>query len=198
MRRTKNVHLGAGVFCSLLTSCVEVYPKETIGLLGGYQTSRRNVLIMAYPMQQAKRSKYSVEIMNRKVQDRTLRIFNSLGIEFYGFYHSHIDAGARPSQTDLLSTVEEILRLKKKTSMLELIMNIKRKKYKRKQQPDFQIKDHLESTGTFEGYLITPFYRYDFKYAAEWVEAAPIDYEMAANRYKANLMLIESEVNKYW
>ena len=198
MRRAKNVYLGAGVFCSLLTSCVEVYPKETIGLLGGYQTPKKNILIMAYPMQQAKRKKYSVEIADRKTQDRTLRIFNSLGIEFYGFYHSHIDSMARPSQTDLLSTVEEILRLKKKSSMLELIINIKRKKYKRKQRPDFQIHDHLKSSGTFDGFLIAPQNRYDFKFTGEWVEAAPIDYELAANRYKANLMLIESEVNKNW
>jgi len=198
MRRAKNVYLGAGVFCSLLTSCVEVYPKETIGLLGGYQTRKRNILIMAYPMQIAKRAKHSVEIVNRKAQDCTINLFKSFGIEFYGFYHSHINVIARPSQTDLLSTVEEILRLKDKISMLELIININRKKYKRKQKSDFQIHDHLSSSGTFDGFLITPFHRYDFKFTGEWVEAAPIDYELAANRYKANLMLIESEVNKYW
>jgi proteasome lid subunit RPN8/RPN11 len=190
--------MSAGVFSSILTSCIEVYPRETIGLLGGYPTKRRNILVMAYPVQLAKRRRNEVQILNRKNQDRTLRIFKSLGIQFYGFYHSHSNGIAKPSEQDLLATVEEILRLKKKMSLLEIVIQIHRKKYKRKQRPNFWISQSGRGGGAFTGSLIAPRNRYDFIFVGEWVEVAPLDYEVVPNRYQAKMRLIESEVNKGW
>jgi proteasome lid subunit RPN8/RPN11 len=186
--------MGFGVFSSILTSCIEVFPKETIGLLGGYPTQRRNILVMANPVQLAKRGRHSVEILNRKNQERTMKIFKSLGIEFYGFYHSHSDGLAQPSQGDLISTLEEILWMKKRKCLLEIIIQIRRRKYQRKQRHDFKIQQHLSTGSSFEGYLIAPNNRYDFKFVAEWVEVAPIKYALVPNRYQANLMMIKSEI----
>lgn len=191
--------MGLGVFSNILVSCTEVYPRETIGLLGGYSMRRKHKLVMAYPLQKAKRKTGSVTISDRKSYRRTLRIMNSLGIEFYGFYHSHPDVIAKPSEEDLFTSVEKILSLGKEKKLLEIIIEIKRRKYKRKQKSDFNIHEiETKGGGIFEGYLIEPMNRFDYKIVGEWVEASYLYYDISPNRYKVNLNILEKDVARTW
>ena len=199
MHHHMDVFMGLGVIANILTSCIEVYPKETIGLLGGYRTSKRNRLVMAYPLQKVSRKKNAVTIMDRKSYRRTLRIMEPMGIEFYGFYHSHPDFVAQPSEHDILSSVEEILSLNREHKMLEIIIGIKRKKYKRKQRSDFMLRELSTKGGrVFDGYLIEPRNRFDFQIVGEWVEISQLYYEVAPNRYKVNLSILERDVRRAW
>lgn len=191
--------MGLGVVANILSSCIEVYPKETIGLLGGYHTTRRHKLVMAYPLQKVERKKSAVTILDRKSYRRNLRILEPLGVEFYGFYHSHPDGAAKPSESDILTSVEEILSLGKDKKLMEIIIEIRRKKYKRKQKSDFILREYdTPEGGILDGYLIEPSNRFDFKIVGEWVEISQLYYEVTPNRYQVNLNILEKDVAKRW
>ncbi len=145
----RSVILEAGCFSALIISAVEVYSKETTGLLIGKGDRRfvrgklTDCVVVqgAYPLQTAWRGFTSAMIGNRRAFRRARTTLDQFGYDLIGEYHSH------PKSTAVLTFYDEDYirdqlseRDKKelksaKESWLELIVGIKKKKYKTKQKP---------------------------------------------------------------
>jgi proteasome lid subunit RPN8/RPN11 len=191
----KDLFMGVGEFSNILTSCIEVYPRETIGLLAGEITSRRIILKLAYPVQMARRRKSYIILKSEKNFRRTIRILDSLGLEFFGFYHSHPEGKAIPSETDLIHSIDQLIEFEEKRPLLELIVEIKQKKYRRKHKKDFEV---WGDDNIFEGWIKDTFSRFDYKFVGHWIEISELEYGIVPNIYSASLNFLEGEVRETW
>jgi len=96
---------------SLVASAVEVYPRETMGLLWGVRSQReleerkRRILSIksVYPVQTARRKLSNVDWGNEAAKRRLLNVLQIMGVGIVGEFHSHPKAGtlAQPSSDDL-------------------------------------------------------------------------------------------------
>lgn len=103
----------------LVSSAVEVYPRETMGLLWGVKgykklgRKRRRVLLVkaAYPIQTARRAPTSVDWGNKSAKIRLLNTLRSIRVGIIGEFHSHTKVGAvaQPSSEDLRYYLRESL-----------------------------------------------------------------------------------------
>ncbi len=184
--------LEAGCFSALVISAVEVYSKETTGLLIGKRDRRfiRGkltdcvVIQGAYPLQTAKRGFTSVMIGNTRAFRRARRTLNYLGFETIGEYHSHPGRYARLTIEDedyIRDQINEInkeeLKLLEK-QWLELIVGIVKKKYKKEQKRGwFPKKRRLKRrTKRIAGILkTTPRIGYDIEILGYWIDLERIE-----------------------
>lgn len=139
----ESVMLDPGCFSSLILSAVEVYSKETTGLLVGKHDKRFIkgrltpcvVVQGAYPLQTAWRGFTSVMVGNKRAFGRARRTLDNLGFELLGEYHSHPGASARLTKYDLDYIRDQLSERDKKTlklekkHWLELIIGIKTRSY---------------------------------------------------------------------
>jgi proteasome lid subunit RPN8/RPN11 len=139
----ESVIIDPGGFSSLILSAVEVYSKETTGLLVGkhdkkFVKGRLTPCVVvqgAYPLQTAWRGFTSVMVGNKRAFVRARRTLDNLGFELLGEYHSHPGASARLTSYDvdyirdqLSERDKKTLKLEKK-QWLELIIGIKSRTY---------------------------------------------------------------------
>jgi len=104
---------------SLVASAVEVYPRETMGLLWGVIRRRkldgrkRRILSIkfAYPIQTARRKFTNVDWGNETAKRRLRDVMSSIRVGIVGEFHSHTKAGAvaQPSISDLRYYLRESL-----------------------------------------------------------------------------------------
>ncbi len=86
----------------LVSSAVEVYPRETMGLLWGVKEykklsrKRKRVLSVkaVYPIQTARRTLTSVDWGNKSAKIRLLNTLRSIRVGIIGEFHSHTKVGA--------------------------------------------------------------------------------------------------------
>ena len=103
----------------LISSAVEVYPRETMGLLWGVKEykklsrKRKRVLSVkaVYPIQTARRTLTSVDWGNKSAKVRLLNTLRSIRVGIIGEFHSHTKVGAvaQPSSEDLRYYLRESL-----------------------------------------------------------------------------------------
>lgn len=90
--------LGPGVHAAIRAHGVETYPNECCGALIG----RDGVVTATYPLpnttEEGPRRRFMVRPQDYRVAEKRA---SELGGELLGFYHSHPDHPARPSQYDL-------------------------------------------------------------------------------------------------
>jgi len=96
----KLVELKRGVVEVIVTSLIEVYPKEAVGLIFGTKTFNGYRCDISVPLQEAERDVFGCS-WGLLHQERVKKaIFCTLGYKFLGIYHSHTDAPATLSKAD--------------------------------------------------------------------------------------------------
>jgi len=104
------VFLKERAFLSIILSVVEVYKRETMGLLLGFGGGDEYIIEYAIPYQTADKGFTWVEPRER-ISERMLKIVEHLPIDMIGDYHSHTELGdskakAHPSGVDITSMEE--------------------------------------------------------------------------------------------
>lgn len=101
---TERLRIGSDVMQRMERASRAAYPEETCGLLlgrwrsGGVTEATRAVSVAnAAPLEERPR-RFAIEPRLLLEWDR---IASSAGLSVVGFFHSHPDAGARPSETDV-------------------------------------------------------------------------------------------------
>jgi proteasome lid subunit RPN8/RPN11 len=188
---TRSIILEAGCFSNLIISAVEVYSKETTGLLIGKHDRRfiRGRLTncvtaqAAYPLQTAWRGFTSVMIGSKRAFRRARRTLSHLGFELLGEYHSHPMSSARLSIDDedyirdqISERDEEELKHAKKL-WLELIIGIKKKNYTKAHEMGWfpKRRPRHQKTRKVAGVLkTTPKIGYDIEIMGYWIDLEKI------------------------
>jgi len=116
----KLVKLNKSAFVNILTSCLEVYKKESYGVLMGKAFNGHSVVSQSVNFQSAKRT-YDLVDVHPKREKRMIRTLNYLtNHKLVGDFHSHSDYPDRLSKYDK----EDLLgKADKWVSMLLVIKN---------------------------------------------------------------------------
>jgi len=106
----KNIFIKEKAFLSMVLSAIEVYHRESLGVLLGHRTSDGFVIEYAIPYQSAEKGLSWVETKPKRV-DRIEKVLNTLPISVIGDFHSHTDLGQLkaqviPSRTDIADMEE--------------------------------------------------------------------------------------------
>lgn len=147
-------------FKTLITSAIEVYNRETSGVLLGKNTAkeikyeRKKVLAVkeVYPFQTEKRKPSEVIHGNVEAFKRVLRTINSFEAEIVGGYHSHPHPyiPIRLSSADVDSIKDDIEAMVKvghervASGWLEILLSIKRKEYAKPSGREWYICDYIK------------------------------------------------------
>jgi len=122
----------------LVASAIEVFPRETNGLLIGRNYKRILNVNMAYPIQTDNRKPTYVEHGNLSALNRLLNAMITMEKPLIGGFHSHPypNGYIKLTKDDIDFVKEEIERIhklnnKKMNTWLELVMSVKKKQYKR-------------------------------------------------------------------
>lgn len=105
MPQKKNIFVKEKAFLSIALSAIEVYHRESLGILLGHQTSDGFVVEYAIPYLTADKGLSWVESKPERA-DRIQKILRRLPISLIGDFHSHTDLGnlkaqVIPSRTDI-------------------------------------------------------------------------------------------------
>ena len=92
------LHLASGVADAIRAHGVETYPHECCGALVGRDGEVTSTIALPNITDEGPRRRFRVSDADYK---RVERAADSAGAELLGFYHSHPDHPARPSQYDL-------------------------------------------------------------------------------------------------
>jgi proteasome lid subunit RPN8/RPN11 len=173
----RDVFIEKRSFRTLVASAIEVYNRETNGVLLGRKATmnidgvKKKVVSIkdVYPIQTDKRSPSQVTHGNISAFNRFLRAMESLKTEIIGGFHSHPHPyeSVRLSRGDVEFIGDEVKVMGKigqervKDGWLEILISIKRKDYKRSGEEEWYICDYVKKvrclvrTKKKEGYDIT-------------------------------------------
>lgn len=134
----RGVFLESHVLRMLVTSAIEVYNRETNGIIIGRKTQRKVGKTMepviaiteAYTLQTDERRPSEVFHGNEAAFKRVLRSLKSLDVDMVGGYHSHTwpYGEKKPSDGDVEHIATEVRHVKG-SKWLEVILSIKKKEY---------------------------------------------------------------------
>ncbi len=147
-------------FKELVTSAIEVYNRETNGVLLGRRTfkeikgEKKKVISIknVYPFQMERRTPSEVTHGNIAAFKRVLRTIDSFDAEIVGGYHSHTPPYdvVRLSRGDIKSIKEDIEAMLKighrrlAKGWVEILLSIKRKKYVKPSGREWYICDYIK------------------------------------------------------
>lgn len=164
-------------FLGLVNSAVEVYNRETTGLLVGAERvrtlrgRRRRVVVLetAFPLQTASRSVTWVEPGNHRAAHRARSAVDSLGFRTVGEYHSHTNNEHGLSSADVEYAREALARRNGHAPprWLELILALRRKEYASPRRPGFAWRDHPRKVGCTV--VLAPRAGFDVTIAGYWL-----------------------------
>jgi proteasome lid subunit RPN8/RPN11 len=149
----RNVHLTEHARTSLVTAAVEVYPRETTGLiLCKPRVGGRVVVDGVYSIQTAERKWSSVKHGNLSAIKRLIGTISLLdGKSFIGGFHSHPDSGAELSDEDVEHIRDEMNRFTELgisvERWLEVVVSITRKNYSQPKRPGWSVKNYEKKLG---------------------------------------------------
>jgi proteasome lid subunit RPN8/RPN11 len=98
MGTTTGLRLAAGVADAIRRHGMETYPHECCGALYGRDGEVARTLALPNTTEEGPRRRFLVRPDDYRTAEQQAR---ALGLELAGFYHSHPDHPARPSQYDL-------------------------------------------------------------------------------------------------
>jgi len=166
-------------FFALVNSAVEVYNRETTGLIVGRERRRlvrgkpRRVLVLeaAYPFQTATRSVTWVEAGNFRAAHRARNAVDSLGFRTVGEYHSHTNYELSLSHEDLAYARDALAGMNGTAPprWLELVLGMKRKEYARPRRPGVRWRSYRRKLGCTV--VLAPRLGFDVTLAGYWVRA---------------------------
>ena len=96
----RNLTLSEDAFISLVTSCVEVYKKESFGILLGIMHRKHYMVIDTINYQSAKRGYVEVSVTANKVKRMNYVLKRVTDLRVIGDFHSHPDGPEYLSETD--------------------------------------------------------------------------------------------------
>lgn len=96
----RNLTLGERAFISMVTSCVEVYKKESFGVLLGKMHKKHYMVIDTINYQSAKRGYVEVTVSDAKVKRMNYVLGCIADFRVIGDFHSHPDGPDHLSETD--------------------------------------------------------------------------------------------------
>lgn len=168
-------------FFSLITSSLEVYNRETTGLIIGnfrerqLKGRRRKVIVLeaAYPFQTAKRKPTWVDIGNFEAFQRARSSLHSMNFSMVGEFHSHPNRPVKLSDADvryIRERVEEIY--DNGNSMLnhhwlELVISVKKREYVRPQRTGWTWRRYKNKLTCI--IKTTPYLGYRFVIGGFWI-----------------------------
>lgn len=82
-------YLNENSFLSLVSSAVEVYPNETLGVLIGIKSKDKIQVQYAVPYQTAKRKRGEVEVTPLREKRMNKFLTKTTALEIVGYFHSH-------------------------------------------------------------------------------------------------------------
>lgn len=170
-------------FLSLVNSAVEVYNRETTGLLVGAERvralrGRRTPVVAveaAVPFQTAMRNVTWVQSGNHEAVRRARDAPGSLGYRVLGEFHSHTNNEHGLSRADVDYAREALRRMNGHAPKrwLELVVAIKRKEYGRPRRPGWTWRDYARKAGCTV--VLTPRTGFDLTIAGYWIAPAEGD-----------------------
>jgi len=198
----KKVCLSYGCFANLVTSCVEVYDKEALGLVCGRITPMRVVLHTSYPFQEVKRWKGKTEIKDIKRYIDSINTIEDLNLEVIGYYHSHPKGVAIPSEEDIRSSIAThyILGLSEEEKLLEILVEINKKKFKkysRRERLWFGL-DEPSQSQSIGGDIRFGRSGYRFEIVGYWIGPKYLRYHVDRDVTMADLDILESDLKKFF
>jgi hypothetical protein len=170
-----NVLIERPSFVSLTLSNMEVFRRETDGLLIGRDAYRKigddkipvRLIETVYPLQTSERKPSEVGIGNKYAFNRVVRSLKSLGIDLIsgsgssdlkliGGYHSHPDPRGHVilNEYDIKYRIKMIREMKRQgeykpdDSWLELVMHVRKKDYTESYEPNHTFRDYPWKIGT--------------------------------------------------
>jgi proteasome lid subunit RPN8/RPN11 len=196
----RDIFIENRAFKTLVTSAIEVYNRETSGVILGkniakeikYERSKVLSIKEVYPFQTEKRKPSEVVHGNVEAFKRVLRTIDSFEAEIVGGYHSHPYpyGPVRLSRGDIKSIKEDIQAMLKvghkrvADGWLEILLSIKRKDYAKRSGREWYICDYIKK---LRCYVRThEKMGYDILVSAYWVypkkqdpdKARPLKWEM--------------------
>lgn len=163
------VILERGCLLGMVMAAMEVYSRETTGLLVGRigkrfirgRLTECVVLEEAYPLQTAKRMFSFVMIGNLKAFERARKTAGAYGFSILGEFHSHPESYPFLTKGDRKYIMEQVMSGRRNelrlvgNRWLEVVIGIKKKKYKRVKKTGWYPSDPLIRIGQVKGILRT-------------------------------------------
>ncbi|UCH89800.1 MAG: Mov34/MPN/PAD-1 family protein [Thermoplasmata archaeon] len=170
-------------FFALITSSLEVYNRETTGLLvGNFRMRKMNgsrkrkkviVLEAAYPFQTAKRKPTWVDIGNFEAFQRARASLHSLNFSMVGEFHSHPNRSISLSDADVRYIRERVQEIYYNgNSMLnhhwlELVISVRKREYSQPQKTGWTWRKYKNKLSCI--IKTNPYLGYKFTLAGFWV-----------------------------
>jgi len=153
------VYIKERAFLAMILSVVEVYKRETLGLLLGYKGGNRFFVEYAIPSQTAERG-FSWTEPKARAFERMTNITKNMSIDVIGDYHSHTDF--RGEEARAIPSGEDIADMQKGNVHIIIAVNPKLVKVKWRQNNDGTI------SGTISNYHVrisaaTPIGEYKYR-----------------------------------
>ncbi|HVL87066.1 MAG TPA: Mov34/MPN/PAD-1 family protein [Candidatus Thermoplasmatota archaeon] len=141
-------------FLSLVESSIEVFNRETTGMLIGHPRKRTirgkpervMALDVAFPIQTAARRVFSVEPGNGAAFHRARSAIDSLGYRIVGEFHSHTNNHVALSRDDLAYARNALLE-SGADAWLELILGVRKKTYASPKRVGWIWRDYHKKAG---------------------------------------------------
>jgi proteasome lid subunit RPN8/RPN11 len=173
----RNVFLKSHVFRMLVTSAIEVYNRETNGVLIGRPSVRKidgdreplMIITDAYPLQTERRKPSEVFHGNEAAFKRAISSLKTLKVDIVGGYHSHTwPYGVKgPSEGDVEHIGTEMGYIHSKR-WLELIISIKRREYSGLAPMGWNVQDLSKKVRAI--LRTEPDIGYDITLSAHWID----------------------------
>lgn len=96
-------YLNENSFLSLVSSAVEVYPRETLGVLIGIKSKDKIMVQYAIPYQTARRGRNEAKVTQPREKRMNKFLIRTTALEIVGDFHSHpedVSKGYKPSSED--------------------------------------------------------------------------------------------------
>jgi len=153
------VYIKERAFLAMILSVVEVYKRETLGLLLGYKGGNRFFVEYAIPSQTAEK-KFSWTEPKMRAIERMTNITKNMSIDVIGDYHSHTDYGGEMAKA--MPSGEDIADMQSGNVHIIIAVNPKLVKVKWRQNNDGTI------SGTISNYHVrisaaTPIGEYKYR-----------------------------------
>ena len=140
-----SVYIKERAFLAMILSVIEVYKRETLGLLLGYRGNNKFFVEYAIPSQTAERE-FSWTEPKAKAFARMTNIIKNMAIDVIGDYHSHTEYGGEKARA--IPSGEDIADMHKGNVHIIVAVNPKLAKVKWRQNNDGTI------SGTISDYHI--------------------------------------------
>lgn len=175
--QTPPVLVDPACFLALVNSAVEVFNRETTGLLVGTERLRtvrgrkRRVVALeaAYPFQTASRSVTWVEPGNHSAAHRARSTVDSLGFRILGEYHSHTNNEHGLSAADVDYARQALKRMNGTAPKrwLEVILGMRRRDLRSPRAPGFRWRAYARKVGCTV--VVQPREAFDVTIAGYWL-----------------------------